>query len=98
MIALTMIEREELWHLCKNAIESNAIPEGVDADEIGKACLKLEIVSNADMDALIDERRSQELHEGQASTGKGHSEKLLHIPLGNKPLHFMKGLFPRDRK
>ena len=87
MIALTMIEREELWLMCKHAIENNTIPADIDANEIGKACLKLEIVSNADMDALIDERRSQELHEGGASTGKDHSEKLLSIPFGNKPLH-----------
>ena len=70
MIALTMIEREELWLLCKHAIETNTIPADIDANEIGKACLSLEIVSNADMDALIAERRSQELHEGGASTGE----------------------------
>ena len=45
MIELTLTERDELWHLCKHVIESNTIPEGVDADEIGKACLKLEVLS-----------------------------------------------------
>jgi len=45
---LTVNERYALWLFVKRAIDAEAIPQDIDANAIGAACLKLEPLNTID--------------------------------------------------
>lgn len=48
MLALTTDERYALWLIVRRAVDAETIPQDIDANAVGTACLKLEPLNTSD--------------------------------------------------